>query len=210
MKHTKQIALLLFVSTFLIIAFGCKKDKNKIKVRTHTFAINWFKDASTSNPSSFIDLYNGKAYNQADAVLKSDSIDFFIYDRSALLVSSQALSVINMVFYGNNNYSAYDTFNTVVGVVSFPNYNNSTMSEVAITSTEYNEIENNDDIANLFTEKSLNGGYTDIDIAAADLTATTKYYMFNCTKVSKRGFFRIVSSNYLPGGNMTIEVKVER
>ncbi len=143
-------------------------------------------------------------------MLKADSIDFFIYDRSALIVSSQTLSVINMAFYGANNYSAYDTFNAVVGVVSFPVYNSSTMSEVAITSTEYNDIINNEDIANLFSSKALNGGYTDIDIAATDLTATTKYYMFYCAKVNKRGFFRVVSSNYLPGGTMSVEVKVER
>lgn len=210
MKNIKFFSLLIIVSAFLSIAIGCKKDKNKITVRTHTFAINWFRDESTANPKAFVDLYNGKSYNQANAVLKSDSIDFFIYDHSALLVSSQSLGVINMAFYGNNNYAAYDTFNAVVGVVAFPSYNSSTMSEVSITSTEYNDIENNEDIANLFSTKSLNGGYTDIEIAATDLNAATKYYMFNCSKVGKRGFLRVVSSNYLPGGTMTIEVKVER
>lgn len=195
----------------LTVTPGCKKkDKDKITVRTHTFAINWFRDASTANPEAFVDLFNGKSYNQANASLKADSIDFFIYDRSALLVSSQTLSVINMAFYGANNYSAYDTFNAVVGVIPFTSYNASTMSEVAITSTEYSSIVNNEDIANLFASKSLNGGYTDVDIAATDLTATTKYYMFKCAKVNKRGFFRVVSSNYLPGGTMSVEVKVER
>lgn len=210
MKTITFISIFI-AATLLTVTPGCKKkDKDKITVRTHTFAINWFRDASTANPEAFVDLYNGKSYNQANASLKADSIDFFIYDRSALLVSSQALSVINMAFYGANNYSAYDTFNTVVGVVPFTNYNASTMSEVAITATEYNDIVNNEDIANLFSTKSLNGGYTDIEIAATDLTATTKYYQFYCAKVNKHGFLRVISTNYLPGGTMTIEVKVER
>lgn len=210
MKNTKHIVLFILSVAFFSFVSSCKKDKNKTEVRTHTFAINWFRDASTPNPEAFVDLYNGKSYNQANAVLKSDSIDFFIYDHSALIVSSQSLGVINMAFYGNNNYAAYDTFNAVVGVVSFPTYNSSTVSEVSITSTEYNDIVNNEDIANLFSTKALNGGYTDVEIAATDLTATTKYYQFYCSKVNKHGFLRVVSSNYLPGGTMTIEVKVER
>ncbi len=203
--------LIFIVSAFLFLLIGgC--NKNTItpgtKVRTHTVTINWFRDSTTTNPTSFVDLYNGKAHNIANAAAKADSIDLFIHDNSALPVSGNALTVVNMVFFGTNNYPAYTQFNNVVGVIPFSNYNASLVSEISLLPSAFTNITYNADIASLFSSLSLNGGYTDISIVASDLTST-KYYQFKCAKTGKRGFFHVVSSNYLPGGTMTIEIKVE-
>jgi len=204
-------ALLFLLVTLLATISGCKKESTPTgtKVLTHTVTVNWFRDSTTTNPTAFLDLYHGVAYTIGGAAQKADSIDLFIYDNSALNISSNTLGVINMVFFGNNNYAAYNYFNQVVGVIPFSNYNASTVSEVAITSTDFSSINYNADIANLFASGSLNGGYSDITIAATDLT-TVKYYQFVCAKTGKRGFFHVISSNYLPGGTMTLEIKVEQ
>ena len=207
----KHIPLLLLVMTLLAATTGCKKNTNTQgpKVLTHTVTVNWFRDSTTSNPAAFLDLYHGVAYTISGAALKADSIDLFIYDNSALTISSTTLGVIDMAFFVNNNYAAYSSFNQVVGVIPFSTYNASTVSEVAITPTDFNNISYNVDIASLFTSKALNGGYTDISINSTDLN-TLKYYQFVCAKTGKRGFFHVISSNYLPGGNMTLEIKVEQ
>ena len=207
----KYISLLLPVIVLLAVATGCKKsDSNQgPKILTHTVTVSWFRDSTTANPAAFLDLYHGVAYTSANAALKADSIDLFVYDNSALTISSTTLGVIDMVFFGNNNYAAYSSFNQVVGVVPFSNYNASTVSEVAITPADFNNINYNVDIASLFASKALNGGYTDITINSTDLT-TLKYYQFVCAKTGKRGFFHVISSNYLPGGYMTLEIKVEQ
>jgi hypothetical protein len=146
------------------------------------------------------------------AVAKADSLDFFCYDHSSLIVSGQNISLINMADFGTNNYSieAANLFQQVVGVQALSRYNTSTVSEVSMTSAEFSGIHYNSDISSLFASKALNGGYGDIDISATDLSNSLKYYQFVCAKTGKRGFFHITSSNYLPGGTMTIEEKVEQ
>ena len=206
----KNLKVSLIAVTLLIFVSSCKKDDpTEIDVRNHTTTVNWYRDASTANPTCFLDLYNGKSYTMAVAATRPDSVDLFIYDRSQLIVSSQAIALINAVFFSSNNYAAYEPFNMDVGVLPLSVSNASTVSEVAITTSEFNDIRFNSDIDKLFSSKALNGGYTDIDIAATDLNATTKYYQFYCEGVNKRGFFHVVSNNYLPGGTMTLEIKVQ-
>jgi hypothetical protein len=211
MKFIKITLLLLLLSGMLITISSCTKNgPASIPVRTNTFSVNWFRDSTTSNPTSFIDLYNGKAYTMSAAVSRADSIDLFCYDHSALPVSGQDISLINMVFFGTSNYGAASSFQSVVGAQALNTYNASTVSEVSMTAADFNGIRYNADIANLFATRGFNGGYTDIDIAATDLGNSLKYYQFVCAKTGKRGFFHIISSNYLPGGTMTIEEKVEQ
>ena len=206
----KYIPVLLLATIILAAAWGCKKSTTQgPKVLINTVTVNWFRDSTTANPKAFLDLYHGVAYTMSAAALKADSIDLFVYDNSALNISSTTLGVIDMVFFGNNNYAAYNYFNQVVGVIPFSNYNASTVSEVAISPTDFSRITYNADIASLFASKALNGGYTDISINSTDLTSV-KYYQFVCAKTGKRGFFHVISSNYLPGGTMTLEIKVEQ
>ena len=210
MKLLKQTPVLLLLIAVLMTTFSCNKSAPSPKVKTGTFTINWFRDSTTTNPTAFLDLYNSKSYTMSGAAAKPDSIDLFIYDRSVLASSSQAISVINMVFFGNSNYSSAASFQAVVGTQALSTYNASTVSEISMTPAEFSGITYNSDIASLFASKALNGGYTDIDIQAIDLTNTLKYYQFVCAKSGKRGFFHVTSSNYLPGGYMTIEEKVEQ
>jgi hypothetical protein len=200
------------MAALFFITAGCNKNNNPAGpvARTYTLTINWFRDSSTTNPTCFLDLYNGRAYTISQAAAKADSVDLYIADQSALVVSGQALELVNMVFFGSNNYASYTYFNNVVGVIPFSNYNASTVSEVSITPADFAAIQYSADVTNLFTSKGLNGGYTDINIAATDLSSSTKYYQFKCAKTNKRGFFHVISSNYLPGGTMTIEAKVEQ
>jgi hypothetical protein len=181
-----------------------------VKAKTGIYTVNWFRDSTTANPTAFIDLNNAKAYTMSQAATKADSIDLFCYDHSALTVSGQNISLVNMVFWSTGNYAAASSFQTVVGTQVFSTYNASTISEISMTSAEFAGIVYNSDIENLFTAKALNGGYTDIDIQASDITNSQKYYQFRCAKNGKKGFLHIISSNYLPGGSMTIEEKVEQ
>ena len=211
MKFIKTALLFVLLSGICFTINSCTKNgPASISVRSSTFSVNWFRDSTTPNPASFIDLYNGKAYTMSAAVAKADSIDLFCYDHSALAVSGQNISLINMVFFGASNYGAAASFQSVVGAQALSTYNASTVSEVSMTAADFNGIRYNSDIASLFATRAFNGGYTDIDIAATDLGNSLKYYQFVCAKTGKRGFFHITSSNYLPGGTMTIEEKVEQ
>ena len=194
----------------MLVLNSCTRDPLEISVRTHTTTVEWFRDAGTSNPKCFIDFYNGKAYTMAQAAAMPDSVDIFISDRSEQIVSGQSLSLVNLIFFSNNNYPTYDSFRVDVGILPLSVYNASTVSEVPITAAEFNTIATNTDIENLFSSKALNGGYTDIEIAAVDLNSTSKYYQFYCEGVNKRGFFKIVSNSYNPGNSMTISIKVEK
>ena len=209
MKKINYLSFVLLGICLVILVDSCKKEPAGISVRTHSTTLNWYRDSTTVNPSCFLDLYHGKSYTMSQAAAHPDSIDFFLYDRSQLLVSSQTISVVNAIFFRDNNYSVYESFRDHVGILPMSVYNASTMSEVSITATEFNNIRYNSDIDNLFTSKALNGGYTDIDIAAVDLNNTSKYYQFYCEGVNKRGFFHVTGNNYMPGGNMTLEIKVQ-
>ena len=202
---------ILLLSAILLIC-GCSKNNNNpaVKAKTGTYTVNWFRDSTTPNPTAFIDLYNAKAYTMSQAALKADSVDLFCYDHSALAVSGQNISLVNMVFWDTGNYAAAASFQSVVGTQTFSTYNASTISEISMTSSEFAGIVYNADIDNLFTTKALNGGYTDIDIQASDISNTQKYYQFKCAKNGKKGFLHVTSSNYLPGGYMTIEEKLEQ
>lgn len=211
MKYTKHILLLALISGLILFIAGCGKNgPTSPAVRSNTFAVNWFRDSTTANPTAFLDLYNGKAYTMSSAAAKPDSMDLFCYDHSALPVSGQNISLINMVFFGQGNYPAASSFQAVVGTQAMSTYNASTVSEVSMTAADFNGIKYNSDISTLFTTRGYNGGYTDIDIYATDMGNSTKFYQFVCAKTGKRGFFHIISSNYLTGGTMTIEEKVEQ
>ena len=211
MRYIKPTLLAIIISGIFATITSCNKNgPASVSVRTNTFTINWFRDSTTPNPTAFIDLYNGKSYTMSGAVAKADSIDLFCYDHSALAVSGQDISLINMVFFGQSYYPAAGSFQAVVGAQAMSTYNASTVSEVSMTAADFNGIKYNSDISALIASRALNGGYTDIDIAATDLGNSLKYYQFVCAKTSKRGFFHITSSNYLPGGTMTIEEKVEQ
>ena len=195
----------------MVLSGSCsKKATLSPAVRNNALTVNWFRDSSTNNPTAFIDLYNGRVYTMSGAVAHPDSVDLFCYDHSALQVSGQNISLINMVFFGTANYAAASLFQSVVGAQSLTTYNASTVSEVSMTSADFNGISTNADIANLYASKALNGGYTDIDIQATDISNSQKFYQFVCAKNGKRGFFHITTSNYLPGGTMTIMAKVEQ
>lgn len=212
MKYSKYPLSFLFIAILIMAISSCKKNNTTASpaVRTNTFTVNWYRDSTTANPTAFIDLYNGKAYTMSGAVPRADSIDLFCYDHSALQVSGLNISLINMAFFGNGTYAAQQSFQNVVGAQALSVYNTSTVSEVSMTPSEFSSIRYNSDIAYLFASKALNGGYSDIDIQSTDLNNTLKYYQFVCAKTGKRGFFHITSSNYLPGGTMTIEEKVEQ
>ncbi len=204
--------IILSACSLLLLISSCSKSPSpaQTRVRTNTFTVNWFRDSTTPNPTAFIDLYNGKAYTMSQAVTKADSVDLFCYDHSALTVSGQDISLINMAFFGAGTYDpqAVQLFQDVVGVLPLSNYNTSTIDVVSITPADYTNITYNADISSIFSTKALNGGQTDISIAASDLN-TTKYYQFKCSKNGKRGFLHVISANYSPGGTMTIEEKVE-
>jgi len=213
MKRINYFAFFLLLGSLLIGLSNCSKNvirTDVIYARTHTVAVNWFRDSTTANPTAFIDLYNGKAYTYANAATKADSIDFFTYDHSALAVSGQNISLINLAEFSTGSGEIFTNFHTLNGNIPFSAYNTSTFSEVSISSTDFNNLKTNTDIANLFSSKALNGGYGDGDIASTDLGNTLKYYQFKCAKNGKRGIFHVIASNYLPGGTMTIEVKVEQ
>ncbi|MCW3128036.1 MAG: hypothetical protein JWO03_3694 [Bacteroidetes bacterium] len=212
MKYIKYTLPVLALFAMLAAVSSCKTNPEEVFTfaRTNTFTVNWYRDSTTPNPTAFIDLYNGKSYTMSGAASKPDSIDLFCYDHSALPVSGQNISLINMVFFGQGNYAAASSFQNVVGAQALPRYNASTVSEVTMTTADFTSIRYNRDINSFFISNGLNGGYTDIDIAATDMSNSLKFYQFVCAKTGKRGFFHITSSNYLPGGTMTIEAKVEQ
>lgn len=211
MKKSTKMLIVPVLAMLLLGINSCKKnDPVRTQVKTHTIAVNWFRDSTTTNPTAFIDFYNGVAYTQSNAQTHAASIDAFCFDRSQLIVSATEVDMVNMVNFGNSNYAAYDAFNAVVGTGAFSTYTSSTFSEIAMTPVEFNNITYNTDIAQLFSDKGLNGGYGDMAIQSSDLTNTSKYYQFVCSTNGKRGFFHVTSSNYLPGGTMSIEVKVEQ
>jgi|GEM_PF-3921485 len=215
--------VLLFASFIFLNSCNTSDDPARVAVKSYDLTVNWFRDNTTPDPTAFIDFYNGKAYTMKQVanvdtppvntiMLRAQYIDAFCFDRSSLIVSSQEVDFINMATFKLNSYPAYDTFNKVVGVIEpLSDYPASTFSRVDNVSLgDFNSIQYNDDINALFQAKALNGGYPDMGVFASDITNNTIVYQFKCGHNQKRGFFIIKSSNYLPGGTMTLSVKVEQ
>ena len=203
----------LFAAVFALFVFsGCSKEDNasKMEAKTGSFDINFFRDATTTNPECFVDFYNLTSYTQSGAKAHAATIDAFVYDRSRFPVSSTDVVFQSMKNFGLGAIDGYTQFDNVVGAEAFTAYNPSTFAPVSITAVDFNNIRYNDDIAAIFAAKALNDGYEDMSIPAVDLGLITKYYYFRCFHNGKRGFFRVISSNYASGNNMRIEVKVEK
>ncbi len=207
----KKLIILLVLCAATTGMDGCKKsdDPTQINVRTSNISVNWFRDASTPNPTAFIDFYNGVAYTESNATVHAGSTDAFVVDHGIGPVIFQEIDFRNMTLFGTGDFYSKDTFTAVVGMQAFSTYTASTFYQVSMSSVEFNNIRYNSDIASLWATKGLNGGYANMVITAADLTNTLKYYQFVCAN-GRRGFFHVASSNYLPGSTMVMEVKVEQ
>src|SRR4051812_23609411 len=108
----KRLIILLGACAVLWGMNGCKKSDNptQINVRTSNISVNWFRDASTPNPTAFIDFYNGVAYTQASAAAHAGSTDAFVYDHGIGPVIFQEVDFVNMARFGVGDYYPKDTF----------------------------------------------------------------------------------------------------
>ncbi len=210
----KKLLLMLGVCAAMTGMNACKKvddplNPTQINVRTHNITINWFRDETTPNPKAFVDFYNGASYTQAEARAHETSTDAFVFDHGVGPLIFQEVCFRNMATFGLHSFYNADSFNTVVGFLPFGYYTSTLFTTADITNVDFNNLRYNSDINTLWTSKGSSGGFPDMDIPAVNLTNNMKYYEFLAAN-GKRGYFRVISANYQPGGTMTIEVKVEQ
>ncbi|MFN0204634.1 MAG: hypothetical protein ACKVTZ_24170 [Bacteroidia bacterium] len=197
-----------FISACFLFMLGCtnstdpdpQPDTTPLKESTFTV-----QNQLNTNAALMMDLYNGKAYNVADAKTNQANIDFIFYQYTGTALNhdcylhSPAQIKADPTGYGQQQ-------EVDLGINTWTTVNDAIVSTTDVTEATFANLKTTADLVTLYNKNTHTMvNYSVVTDVFGDLQG--KVFIFQDNK-GRKGYFHIKNITLDTGGSMEIEVKV--